>query len=91
MEVDLDPKLVCDEVTFLAFVQALAQDCRLASEVDEGEHGAPRGWQNESIDSFLDAAVAWAHDSNFGRRQGLPEDSPWRRFAVFLYCGKIYE
>ena len=50
------------------------------------------GWQNATIDQFLQAAVAWAEDSDFGRRQELvPDASPWRRLAVFLYAGKIYE
>jgi len=34
---------------------------------------------------------AWAKDSEFGIRQGLKDASPWRKFAAFLYCGKIYE
>lgn len=36
-------------------------------------------WQNDCIEDFLDSAHAWA------------DASPWKRFAVFLYCGKIYE
>jgi hypothetical protein len=38
------------------------------------------------IESFLDAAVAWAIDS-----EELPNEPSWRAFATFLYCGKIYE
>ena len=45
----------------------------------------------KQIAEALEAAQAWAEDSNFGESQGLKEASPWKKFAVFLYCGKIYE
>lgn len=72
---------VNDEATFLAFVQALAVD-----RLSDAEH-----WENRSIEGFLEAASAWAEDSEFGSKQGLSAVSPWRKFATFLYCGKIYE
>jgi hypothetical protein len=50
-----------------------------------------RGWENVTIESFLEAACAWAEDTNFGAAQALSDASPWKKFAVFLYCGKIYE
>ena len=53
---------------------------------------SPRGWQNLTIEDFLEAALAWAEASNFGRSQGVDDSAnPWRRLAIFLYCGKIYE
>lgn len=72
---------VTDEATFLDFVRALAADRQLDAE----------GWENDSIDGFLESASSWAEDSNFGARQGLSSASLWKKFAVFLYCGKIYE
>ena len=51
----------------------------------------PGGWENVTVETFLEAAHAWAEATNFGARQGLGEASPWKKFAVFLYCGKIYE
>ena len=72
---------VTDEATFLAFVQALIVDRR-----GDAEH-----WENESIEDFLEAASAWAEDSAFGSQQGLSLASPWRKFATFLFSGKIYE
>ena len=47
--------------------------------------------QNITIEPFLEAACAWAEDTDFGARQDLSGASPWKKFAVFLYCGKIYE
>jgi hypothetical protein len=72
---------VNDESTFLAFVRALAIDRR-----SNAEH-----WENGSIEDFLESACTWAEDSDFGSKQGLSATSPWRKFATFLYCGKIYE
>ena len=72
---------VNDEATFLAFVQALAADRQQNAEE----------WENDSIEGFLESASSWAEDSDFGSRQGLSSASLWKKFAVFLYCGKIYE
>lgn len=69
------------EETFLAFVQALVVDRR-----GDAEH-----WENGSIGGFLDPAGAWAEDSGFDSIQGLASASPWRKFAAFLYCGKVYD
>lgn len=49
------------------------------------------GWENISIESFLEAALAWAESTNFGASQGLSDSNLWQKFAVFLYVGKIYE
>lgn len=72
---------VTDEASFVAFVSALAEDRRKNA----------ASWQNDSIEAFLDAALSWAEDSEMGRSQGLASASPWKRAAVFLYAGKIYE
>jgi hypothetical protein len=72
---------VNDQATFLAFVSALAEDRRRNTE----------SWQNDSIQDFLEAALSWAEASEMGAKQGLADACPWKRAAVFLYCGKIYE
>lgn len=87
---------VSDEQSFLAFVNALKEDRELAAAVEKasssGRNGQPqRGWENTTIEAFLEAACAWAEDSEFGVRQDLATASPWKKFAIFLYCGKIYE
>ena len=83
---------VADEASFLVFVEALVADRRLdaAGRPDDAGRGRS-GWENHTIETFLVAATAWARDSEFGRHQGLGDAPPWKRFAVFLYCGKIYE
>src|SRR5689334_9448565 len=83
---------VVDQATFLEFVDALVASRRRddAGRPDVSGRG-PDGWENHTIEAFLEAAARWAEDSDFGGRQGLTDASPWKRFAVFLYCGKIYE
>ncbi len=98
MKTDLDSALdaVVDEDSFVRFLSALAAD--RADEVRK-EKAAPsspygpgaNGWENGSIEQFLDAASSWAESS----RNGLPRynrpDNPWKRCADILFMGKIYE
>jgi hypothetical protein len=87
---------VSDPTSFLAFSRLLAED--RADEVrKEAANPSPpygpgaNGWENGTIEAFLIAALSWADSTDFGLSQGLAPDNPWKRFAVFLYCGKIYE
>jgi hypothetical protein len=87
---------VIDAPTFLKFAQALTLD-RVESKKMElfaqvnANVAEENKWENTTIESFLEAAITWAEDSDFGISQGLLPSNPWRQFAVFLYCGKIYE
>ena len=95
-ESDLNPDRVYDEESFKRFVRALITDRELASSEEYGPNAVQgntaRGWQNRTIEGYLGSALAWVDDTQFGRSQGLPEDAPvWRRMALFLYLGKIYE
>ena len=82
--------------SFLAFARALYLDRKKSILAEEkyksSNYGSDiGGWENTSIERFLEAAIAWAEDSNFGNSQGLSLENPWKKFAVFLYCGKMYE
>lgn len=87
---------VNDAPSFLAFARALSED-RLASIKEESiRPSSPYGpealgWENITIEAFLNCAISWAEASNFGLSQGISPDNHWKQFAVFLYCGKIYE
>lgn len=70
-----------DEEEFLAAARALEADRR----------GFPKSWENQTIEDFLEAAIAWAEDSKFGAKQGLDGATPWRKVIAFLEAGKIYE
>jgi hypothetical protein len=87
---------VSSEESLLAFVAALAKDRRDAVVAEKDSPSGPYsqdagGWENTSIEDFLEAAASWAEGTNFGLTQGLAADNLWKRFAVFLYLGKIYE
>ena len=65
----------------------------------EANHPSPpygpdaNGWENSSIEGFLEAALAWAEDSGMGKslELGLDGEPSWATFALFLYAGKFYE
>lgn len=87
---------VTDSQSFLVFARALAIDRTQAKARETIQNNISDSfqedeWENTSIESFLEAAISWAEDSDFGISQGLLPSNPWRQFAVFLYCGKIYE
>ena len=87
---------VADQSSFLAFARALKTDreraVKAASDPSAGAaEPVVEAWQNDTIESFLGAAIAWAEDSRFGASQGLKHDNPWKKFALFLQCGKMYE
>ena len=71
---------VCDEQSFIEFVAALADDRRRSV-----------ARENVTIESFFEAAVAWAEVSINGTSTYRKSDNPWRRCAEILYMGKIYE
>jgi hypothetical protein len=84
---------VCDDKPSLEFVVALVRDREQSIEAEKQNPSSPYGpdaggWENTSISSFLEAALAWAEASQFGR---IPATNPWKRFTCFLHPGKIYE
>lgn len=96
MELDEYLDRVEDRDSFLTYVKALIRDREDEVAKEAIQPSSPygpgaNGWENGRIESFLEAAVAWAEDSDFGASQGIAKVSPWRLFAEFLYCGKIYE
>ena len=87
---------VNSEESLLAFIAALAKDRRDAVVAEKDNPSSPYGpdaggWENTTIEDFLESAAAWAESTNFGLTQGLQLDKPWKRFAVFLHMGKIHE
>ena len=87
---------VCDEKSFLLFVEALRIDreAEVGAQKVEGISACDRGqngWVNHSIETFLEAAQAWAESTNVGASQGIEPNNYWKRFATFLFCGKIYQ
>jgi hypothetical protein len=87
---------VTDANSFLAFVHALVADRESAVQREKAQPSSAwgrdaGGWENTRIETYLEAAAAWAESTDFGVSQGLDANNLWRRFAQFLSVGKIYE
>ena len=58
---------VVDQDTFLIFVRALCNDRKLSVKKEKKSPSSPYeaevgGWENTTIETFFEAAVAWAED-----------------------------
>ena len=87
---------VRNEETFTAFIHALAADKADENRKEKFKASSPygpgtNGWENGSIEAFLDAAAAFSTDWK-DHPEGLPKtDNPWKRCARIIYAGKYYE
>ncbi|GBC59201.1 hypothetical protein DENIS_0137 [Desulfonema ishimotonii] len=81
---------VRDRQTFLKFVRMLSAgqrpDAGTAPEICSCREGA--GWEHRPVKDFVESALARA---DVGREEVADRESPWKAFAIFLYCGKICE
>ena len=89
----LNPDQVNDRESFIRFVEALVSDREQAEALERASPekyrwGGANNWQNASISSFLDCALAGATAQN---DWGSSSGPSWQDLAVFLYLGKIYE
>ncbi len=89
---------VKDRESFLDFVDALAADFAAEERIERSRPSVPYGpgalgWENGSIDSFLDACTAAVRDTlrNDAGESPLGEEASWSQFARFLLWGKHYE
>ncbi len=85
---------VRDQDTFIAFVEALADERDRAQEIERQNpdryivDGA-LGWMNGDIPAFLGAALEYFADGP--RKERIPAEPNWKMFAEVLWCGKIIE
>ena len=86
---------VIDEGSFLIFLQALAEDRadEVEKETKSSSSHAPStsGWENGTIEDFLESAVAWAKASKDGTAFYSKPINPWKRCADIIFMGRIYE
>jgi hypothetical protein len=87
---------VCDEDSFLRFLEALAADRADEVAKEKPWPSSPygpgaNGWENGTIEAFLESAVAWGKASRGGLEFYERPDNPWKRCADVLFMGKIYE
>lgn len=89
-------EFVHDEESFLQFMLALRDD-REASVKEETETpSSPHdrdagGWENTTIERFLDTAVRWARGSVNGNPFYKKPDNQLRRCADILFAARGYE
>jgi len=87
---------VVDEDSFVRFLEALAADRVDEVEKERSQQPSPyesgaNGWENGTIEAFLECASAWATASRNGLQLYKKPDNPWKRCADILFMGKIYE
>lgn len=86
---------VNDRKSFVLFVKALINDRREDDKISKANpekyqwSSGPLGWENGSIDTYLDAALSCFEDGKW--REENPDEITWKKLAEFLYGGKIYE
>ncbi|WP_439865031.1 DUF7660 family protein [Pseudomonas antarctica] len=98
MFINLDEllKTVDDEQSFIGFIEALGMDFAEERLLEETSPSSPYGpgalgWENGSIDTFLDAAAAWATASSRSSPVSASRSNVWQRCAAILLAGKFYE
>ncbi|UCI17934.1 hypothetical protein FJ970_22915 [Mesorhizobium sp. B2-1-8] len=84
-----------DLPSFIRFVDALSND---REDTDRKQSMRPagtdlgwNGWENGSIGTFLESAVAWVKDNRRADPAFLTDENPWKATARILYAGKYYE
>ena len=87
---------VRDESSFVRFLFALASDWGDEQRKEEQRPLPPygpgaNGWENGTIGTFLEAASAWARDSEDGTQSYRKPENPWTRVAHIILAGKFYE
>ena len=94
----LEEKLraVIDEKSFLNFILSLSENRSIETKIEKENPSSPfgagaLGWENGSIESFLDAAAEWGKASLNGLQDLPKSENIWRRCADILYAGKFYE
>ncbi|MFL1501937.1 hypothetical protein ACI77J_27835 [Pseudomonas sp. O64] len=96
--VDIDELLarVRDEASFILFIEALGADFARERLLEQASPSSPYGpgalgWENASVDAFLDAAAAWAASSTRPAQAAPVVSNVWQRCAAILLAGKFYE
>jgi hypothetical protein len=86
-------KKVCDEPSFISFIQALADDFEEERDLETEQLSAAYsqgalGWENRTIDAMLGSAAAWGRAGANNPENKPGEQNPWNRCAHILYAGK---
>src|SRR5690606_7357620 len=84
-------KKVNSRQSFLDFVAALRDDKIDEEQKEKVEKTSPygpgaNGWENGTIETFLDAVHSFGQDNS-----KITEQADWKTFALLLFAGKFYE
>ena len=87
---------VHDEESFVKFLTELMKDRELEIEKEKANPSSPfepgaLGWQNLTIEAFLESAIAWAEASEKSTEYYSKPSNPWKRAAQIIHAGKTYE
>lgn len=87
---------VCDEPSLILFIEALAKDREEEVSKETISPSSPygpgsNGWENRTIEAFLNASTQWAEASSKGLPSYEVPNNPWQRCAHILLMGKLYE
>jgi hypothetical protein len=69
---------------FTLFLKKMIQDL----------HENPKTWENNSLDTFLDAMKSWVEDMDnyyINVEKPIPKNVSWKVFSEILMASKIYE
>ena len=69
---------------FIFFLEKMMQDLK----------ENPKTWENNSLDTFLDAMKSWVEDMDnyyINVEQPIPKNVSWKVFSEILMASKIYE
>ena len=98
MEVDLFSlsKKVHDEESFIEFLRVLMKDREREIAQEKQNPSSPYeagalGWQNQTIEDYLESAIAWAEATPESTEHYSRPENPWTRAAQILHAGKTYE
>jgi len=86
---------VNDQSSFMVFAKALLKDREEEIEKEKMKPSSPfaqgpNGWENQTIENFLESAIAGAEGSLTWSKESQVAPT-WKHFAEFLYYGKVYE
>lgn len=87
---------VIDERSFVRLLQLMALDRQHEEQKELAAPGPPyaagaRGWENGDVAAFLNAAAAWAEDTQHTSNLDAGPSDIWRRAAKIIVAGAFYE
>lgn len=88
---------VHDKASFIKFIIALREDrqdelAKRSAQSQTPHLRSPNGWENDTIENFLDSMAEWADATNaLSNKPMVSHESSWKSFAMILHAGKFYE